>query len=205
MRLQRTWRATLTLALALAAGCVQAPPAGSLSRPPFEGPLDRVMDVDHFDPALLARAIFAESNRVRVENGAFALRSLPALDTAAARQANYLGLVLRAEHGNPFPHARTATDRVELEGLSPARVGENALMMPATGTGDTPRSDFTYGTYAAFLVDAWMKSPGHRANLLDRDFTYTGCAARIANGVIGGKQLVFAIQVFFIPEKLGSQ
>jgi Cysteine-rich secretory protein family len=199
--IQGTRLGVLSLALALAAGCVQAPLTGVPSPGGRDAPLNQLMEVDHFDPVLLGRALFVESNRVRIENGVSKLRSLPALDAAAAEQANYLGLVLRAEHGNPFPHVHTATERVEREGLTPAHVGENALMMPVTGTGDAPRHDYTYATYAAFLVDAWMQSPEHRANLLDPDFTSTGCAARLANGIVNGGRLVLATQVFFRPEK----
>jgi uncharacterized protein YkwD len=35
----------------------------------------------------------------------------------------------------------------------------------------------TYNSCAESLVDSWMHSPGHRANILDSDFIYLGCGA----------------------------
>jgi uncharacterized protein YkwD len=34
---------------------------------------------------------------------------------------------------------------------------------------------YTYYDYAKTVVDGWMNSPGHRANILNPDFKYLGC------------------------------
>jgi uncharacterized protein YkwD len=162
-------------------------------------PADRVITLRNFDRALLARAIFDESNRVRAAHGVPLMAHEPALDAAADEQAAHMALVLRAEHGNPIPGEHDVTERVARAGLSGALVAENALMMPARRPAGAVDRDYTYAAYAAFLVDAWMDSPGHRANLLNPDFRFLGCAAQLAHGVLPGDQRVFAVQVFFAP------
>jgi uncharacterized protein YkwD len=99
------------------------------------------------------------------------------------------------------PDERDVAERVQHQGLAGSRFAENAIMMPAGREPGSPEPAFTYGTYAAFLVEKWMNSPGHRANLLNPEFTYLGCAARPGRGIVHGEWRVFATQVFFLPEK----
>jgi uncharacterized protein YkwD len=181
----------------LAAGCAHAPQPAAMRRDPA---LERVMSLGDFDHALLSRAIFEESNRVRAAHGSPPLGHLAALDDAADKQATYLALTLTVGHTNPFPKEHNVGERVVHEGLDPASVGENAIMMPARRPPDAPNRDYTYASYAAFLLEGWMNSPEHRETLLDPKFTYLGCAARLAHGFRQGDQRVFALQVFFLPE-----
>jgi uncharacterized protein YkwD len=158
------------------------------------------MSLDDFDHVLLSTAIFEESNRVRVAHGSRPLGHLAALDAAADEQATYLALTLSVGHANPFPKEHNVGERVVHEGLDPASVGENAIMMPARRPPDAPNRDYTYAAYAAFLLEGWMNSPEHRETLLDPKFTYLGCAARLARGFRQGDQRVFALQVFLLPD-----
>jgi len=176
----------------LAAGCAHAPEARAGAS------LDRVMSLGDFDHALLSTAIFEESNRVREAHGSPPLGHLAALDAAADEQASYLALSLSVGHRNPFLGERDEGERVIHEGLDPARVGENAIMMPAAAPG-SPGGGYTYASYAAFLVEGWMDSPEHRETLLARRFTHLGCAARLAHGFAQGDQRIFAVQEFFRP------
>lgn len=109
-----------------------------------------------------------------------------------------MALMLRAEHTNPVFGEHTVADRVRFTGLDMDRVGENVLMVPALRGPGSPRRDYTYAELAAFVVQTWMESPPHRANLLDTAFTQIGCAARIAHSVPGDHR-VFAAQVFCVP------
>ncbi len=167
------------------------------------------MTVQAFDHAVLAKAIFEESNRVRLAHGVRALAPIAALDAAADEQAAYLALALRSGHDNPLQHERNVAERAESAGLydSPfaganparARLAENAIMMPARRPPGSSESGYTYRTYAAFLVEGWMNSPDHRASLLNPGFAYLGCAARLGRGFAAGDYRVFATQVFFQP------
>ena len=59
------------------------------------------------------------------------------------------------------PDGRTPGDRAELAGYSGQRIGENI----AAGL-DTPRK----------VVDGWLASPGHCANLMNPQFSELGAA-----------------------------
>lgn len=166
--------------------------------------LEQVMSPENFDHALLSRAIFEESNRVRVAHGARPLAHLAALDAAADEQATYMALSLATGHTNPIPSERNVQERVAHQGLTAKSVGENAIMMPALRPADAPNRNYTYAAYAAYLLVGWMNSPAHRDVLLAGKFTHLGCAARLAHGFARGDQRVFATQVFFVPDPFPS-
>jgi uncharacterized protein YkwD len=188
------------LLAAILAGCVHLPgPPPDVTRK--DPALDRVMSLQEFDHALLSSAIFQETNLARAANGAPLLRGLPALDDAADMQASYLALTLTVGHTSMFPHEHDVGQRVTQAGLQPARVGENAIMMPARRPPDGPKADYTYREYAAFLVEGWLNSPVHRETMMDRRFTDLGCAARLANGFGAKGERIFATQVFFLPSE----
>ena len=180
----------------LAAGCAQAPHAAAALADPA---VERVMTLGDFDHALLSRAIFEESNRVRVAHGSPPLSHLDSLDAAADQQATYLALSLSVGHSNPFPRERNVGERVAHEGLVPSSVGENAIMMPATRPPESTEASYTYAAYAAFLLQGWLNSPEHRETLLARKYTHLGCAARLAHGFREGDERIFAVQEFFRP------
>ena len=147
----------------------------------------QVVELDSFNAARLASAVFAESNRVRAAHHRRRLASDPRLETAANDQAAFMAMVLRSTHENFLAKSRTPLDRVLRAGLRPQRVAENVAMM------STHRR--SYAELAVVLVQAWMDSPGHRANLLSREVTHFACAARVAR-MVNGDEVVFATQVF---------
>ncbi|HEY5079372.1 MAG TPA: CAP domain-containing protein [Opitutaceae bacterium] len=185
--------AVAALAAALLASCAHAP------SPPGEyAAFDRAVSLDDPDTATLATAIFAETNRVRAENGVSPLRRVGQLDTASDEQALHMALTLHLEHSNPLPGEETAAARVTRTGFQAAHVAENAVMWPARPPVSSGRGAYTYAQLAAALVESWMNSPGHRLNLLDPGSTCVGCAARFArNGL--GETMVFATQEFALP------
>lgn len=65
-------------------------------------------------------------------------------------------------------------------------IGENIMEMGGSRTMDARQ-------FARIAVDGWMKSPGHRANILDPSYDQSG----IGVALIGGG--AFATQVFFGP------
>ena len=165
--------AFLGLVGALLAGCAQAP-----IQAPARLDLDRVMTVETFDPVLLSRAIFEESNRVRVDHGLQALAHMDALDAAAGEQATYLALSQTVGHHSPFPNEHNIGERITHVGLATSHAAENAIMMPARRPDEEAVRDYTYAEYAAFLLEGWMNSPTHRANMLARrGFRSESCQA----------------------------
>ncbi|MCC3770016.1 CAP domain-containing protein [Streptomyces sp. UNOC14_S4] len=84
---------------------------------------------------------------------------------AAAAQAHSADMVARDFYAHTSPEGRQPWDRAAAAGCAHRGIGENI----ACGQ----RS-------AAEVVDGWMNSPGHRANILKPDFTHIGI------GFVGG-------------------
>lgn len=190
--------AVAALAAALLAGCAHAP-----APPGADAGFARAVSLDEPDTAVLASAIFTETNRARAANGVPPLRRIGELDSAADEQALHMALVLHLEHSNPIPGEGTVAERVTRTGFQASRVAENAAMWPAKPPAASGREAFTYSQLAAELVQGWLDSPGHRLNLLDPGSTCIGCAARFArNGL--GETMVFAAQDFAMPATGGG-
>lgn len=177
------------------------------------------IDVAQLDQSLLARAIFDETNRVRVQLGHKPFGREQKLDEAADTQAN-IGVLFRPpSHTNPFPLIATPEDRVRFAGLDPLRVSENIALLSIY---DVPRNTavyflkndptlrdsrsgnavqvHTYASFARAVVGEWMNSPGHRANIVDEKLRYLGCAVRSSTGK-DDLDMIFAVQAFFTPRR----
>ncbi len=95
--------------------------------------------------------------------------------------------------GAPFAH-EDAQGRFVAADLVRARfgpygaIGENIMEMGSS-------RPFSPETFAQMAVDGWMKSPGHRKNILDPDYNSSGIGVAIENGT------AYATQVFFGPPK----
>ena len=110
-------------------------------------------------PALYETAAFTATNVQRVAHGRAALGPRSCLHKWAVRQARKMAEQQRMFHQDL---SRVAKDC----GLSYA--GENVAYGYSSGTA---------------VVRAWMGSPGHRANILSRNFRQMGIGARQADGV----------------------
>ncbi len=154
---------------------------------------------ENFDAAKLGAAIFAESNRVRREQKRSELRLRAELHAAADEQATTMALRLRISHDGPFAGGRTAWERVKQAGLEAEVVTENVAAISLPTEASEEKWGDTYEALAAVFVREWMESPGHRKNLLSREVTQLGCAARAAR-VPAGPPRVFAAQVFARPK-----
>jgi uncharacterized protein YkwD len=204
----------LGLALAIAARAAQP----DLERRPE---LADAIAAAQFDPALMATAIFDETNRVRQQLGLKPFTHVAKLDEAAALKAGTGVLQAELTHTNPLPDTATPAARVRFVGLTYRLVAENIarlglLNVPPgvtqvgvrhrggreepylldTGRAVTPH---TYASFAARVVDDWMKSPPHRANIVNPELTSLGCAARTTLSWKGRQEQIYAVQVFFTP------
>jgi len=151
---------------------------------------------DRFTPEEFAAALLAETNRVRAAHGRKPLQAHPALQAAADDQACTLSLSGRCEHYSPVAGQHTALERAQWHGLDHGRVGENVLAMSLREPDGAAPS---CASVAADAVSQWMNSPGHRANLLNRDFTHFGGAVRLTAPLGGGTERVYGVQVFATP------
>jgi uncharacterized protein YkwD len=53
--------------------------------------------------------------------------------------------------------------------------------------------------FAAAVVQAWMNSPSHRANIVNPGFLSLGCGARVCRDLANRHEQIYATQVFFTP------
>jgi uncharacterized protein YkwD len=185
--------AAAALLLSLATGASAS--YGEEVKPPPPPPRLQWVPTEHVDgkftAAALAEALLVETNRVRALHRRRPLKPLEPLAAAADDQAAYLVLTGSANHISALPGQRTPLDRVERHGLEETPVAENVLAMTLV-SGEKP---LTPTAIAAQLVEQWMNSPGHRANLLSRDFTHVGSAIRFAEA-IGNGERTYAVQTF---------
>lgn len=117
--------------------------------------------------ALINQATLCLINKERVSRNVTALAENSSLDDAAAHHSNDMIAASYFDHVSPT--GETPLDRIRAAGYIVAGAGYEIGENIATGsTGlDTP----------AQMVAAWMNSPGHRANILNADYTETGLAA----------------------------
>ena len=205
----------VTLVAAPAPDRPRLPTADILRRPE----LDARIEAANFDRDLMATAIFDESNRVRRQLGLQTFLKEPRLDEAADLEAAVGRATQPPSHTNPFPKIGTPLQRVEYVGLKPREVAENIALLSIydidsdIGVGVTVRNGrrqfvhpetgenlktATYRGLATKVVDAWMKSPGHRANLVNPNLLYLGCSVQPTLSIMHVDQL-FCVQVFFTP------
>lgn len=183
--------------------------------------LERTLEPDEIDHALLAAAIFHETNRVRTLLGLKPFRGDERLGRAAETQAEIGSLFRPPSHTNPFPFIATPVDRVRQAGLNPRRVAENIALIPVYNIpdgvgvyqlkGDSRFRDVrtdrliephSCRSYAVAVVEAWMNSPGHRENIVNPGLQFLGCAVR-ATKSLTGIDMIFAVQVFATPRGRG--
>lgn len=84
------------------------------------------------------------------------------------------------EHESPTPGYKDPWDRANRAGWDSNEFGENIFF----AEGHPPAK------VAALCLAAWMKSPGHRANLLSRDYT------RVGIGLATHNKQIYVTQMF---------
>jgi uncharacterized protein YkwD len=121
----------------------------------------------------LASQVVTLINNHRTSMGLVALKVSPTLTNAAVWKARHMARYQYMQHDDPAPPiARTVPDRLEACGY-PSRT---------TGWGE----NIAYGyTTPSAVVQAWLNSPGHRANIERASYRSTGVgAAASASGVL---------------------
>lgn len=136
-------------------------------------------------PASLPAAVLS-STVAQLTNEERAARSLPTLARNAqldeAAQMKAQDMAAKGYYAHVSPDGVTPMHWVEKAGYKYLIIGENLVVN---------RKD------AEQVVDAFMGSPGHRANILRSDFTEIGVG--VANGTYKGKDATFAVQIFAAP------
>ena len=203
------------------AGCVSPPLRPDTPARDFwaQPELDARIEVARFDRGLMAEAIFQETNGVRKKLGLPAFQKLPKLDAAADLEAAVGRVYQPPSHTNPFPMIGSPSERVKYVGLNARQVAENIALLSIYEIEATARvgvivregqrhfvhsetqaelQPATYRGFARRVVQAWMDSPGHQANLVDPALKHLGCSVQPGVNIMGVDNL-FCVQVFFTP------
>jgi hypothetical protein len=134
------------------------------------------------DVILIGSKIISETNLQRAENGGLpALARNDLLDKAALAKANDMFKNQYFEHNSPL--GITPADLVKSFGYNYIVTGENLIL----------------GNFASEkdLAAAWMASPGHRENILNKRYSEIGVA--IIKGIYKGETTWIGVQEFGLP------
>ncbi len=127
----------------------------------------------------MEQLIHTEINKIRVKNGLKPLKDNAKLDRVARNYSRTMADKNFFSHNGPG--GDTVADRVRSVGVFYRVVGENLAKLTRA-----PRP-------AQLAVEGWMKSPGHRENILRPVFTESGIGAwKVGN-------TVYFTQVFLTP------
>ena len=127
----------------------------------------------------LEREVFEEANAARVRAGVPALAFDPGLYRAARAHAE--DMLRRGYFGHEAPGGPSLAERLWQAGVYATRVAENLYEL------DGP---YVPADFARRAVEGWLKSPGHRRNLLDPGFD------RMAVAVLARGERYVAVQEF---------
>lgn len=178
----------------------------------------KTIQLSALDRRLLAAAIHQATNQQRAQHRLPPLQYEPAASEAARLQADVMAKESFLGHENDFdPALKTPLDRVRKVGLKPRFIAENVALDFArqyrsgdafytrsvngetlfSATPDGPPIPMhTYASFAAALLDGWMHSPDHRANILSDKPRRLGCSGAPARDATG-LEVFYCAQVFF--------
>jgi hypothetical protein len=133
------------------------------------------------DSILTKAGVFLYTNVERRNALLLEFSSSPGLDAVAAGRVSDMFSKQYFEH--EYPGGKTASDLAETGGYEYISIGENIAMGDFEDDQD--------------LVNAWMNSPGHRANILNKSFSELGVA--VGKGSFKGEETWIAVQIFGRP------
>ncbi len=177
------------------------------------GPANQPIDLYRPDYGLLNAAIFYATNEQRELRKRDPFIFSPALRDAIALHCDQM--VDRKFYGHKNPKnrkLRTPHQRIKTFTKEFVTTGENiaATNLLQIGKGEkylsVKKGDqyiyysrskkiltvHTYQSFAKYLVRQWMRSSGHRKNIMNRDFTHMGCAARVVEYNLNKRKLPMA-------------
>lgn len=130
--------------------------------------------------AITQESVLALTNQSRKEYGAKALRYNQVLERAAQDKAN--DMLAKQYFAHNAPDGKTPWDFIKKQGYQYLSAGENLAV-----------HFFDDRT----LQEAWMNSPGHRANILNTSFEEMGVG--ISRGFFENHDTTFVVEMFGLP------
>jgi len=158
-------------------------------------PFQRIIDITKIDYPRLQAAIFHVTNSRRIKHRLRAVKFHRLLERAARGHAKRMAAGGFYSHSDPDGTRRTPTKRARRQGVTNPKIAENIYQFhgltqngkpvyrkPGKGKyshvpngPDVPMH--TYLSFADAIVDGWMKSPGHRKNILNAKALELGVGA----------------------------
>lgn len=161
-------------------------------------PYQQKIDIDNFDPKLLESAIFFLTNEIRVKNKLPELKYCPLLAEAAKIHSDQMARLNFFDHTNlKNKKLREPEDRARTAGVTNPKIAENIIegfileynsgdrviaSSPGVFLNEKDRKQLqerTYLSLAENLIELWMNSKGHRANILAKDALELGCGVTL--------------------------
>jgi len=229
-RHRRMWDRVLPLVLCIPLASVIPPVSQnhvSRTKSEYRNPasVDQSLNPRRLDRKLLEKALVDVTNRVRERYRLDACRYYVKLKNAARGHSEDMVRHDFFSHVSPVPARRQLVDRIQLAGVARANtvVGENIGVDYYLKIADVPyyktyrngqvvyishETDevIGYQSYREFsesMVDKWMRSPGHRENILNGDFDRIGIG--VASGKYNGFDAIYVTQNFMGPLKPNSR
>lgn len=139
-----------------------------------------IISIDKLTALILPNSLVDETNAARAADDLSSLQPNALLELAAKEKAN--DMAKNGYFAHTSPTGVTPWYWFEKAGYNFEYAGEN-LAVNFVDSQD--------------VMNAWMNSPEHRANILDSHFTQIGIAT--AEGTYEGRPAVFAVQLFGTP------
>lgn len=124
--------------------------------------------------------VIEATNKVRAQNGEPTFKTNDALNAAANQKAQ--DMVQSGYWAHISPTGKTPWDFIKENGYFYSVAGENLAR------------DF-YDVSS--MISAWMASPSHRENILNKEFSEIGVG--MAQGSVAGRETIFVVQMFATP------
>ncbi len=175
------------------------------------------IDFSSINYPLLHAAIFYETNQERITAGFSELKFHQSLESAAYGHALDMRTYDFFSHSSVVAGKESVGDRARLAGFNWTRVGENIAISfgidykastpvytPDQNGGyfsyeykGNPILPHTYISFAKAVVNQWMNSPGHKANILNINYNFLGIgAAHFKDECFYSMDKFYGVQVF---------
>ena len=132
--------------------------------------VNQKIDVVNIDYPLLNAAIFYSTNLQREKYRKIPFIFSKYLTKAAQEHSQDMVEFKFYSHTSKVRGKKTMSERLKLVGISNAFTAENIF--------DFFLKSPTYWSLAQGLVNGWMESKGHRANILNKNYEYLGCGSK---------------------------
>tara|TARA_B110000483_G_scaffold47502_1_gene59201 strand:- start:59 stop:661 length:603 start_codon:yes stop_codon:yes gene_type:complete len=132
--------------------------------------VNQKIDVVNIDYPLLNAAIFYSTNLQREKYRKIPFIFSKYLTKAAQEHSEDMVEFKFYSHTSKVRGKKTMSERLKLVGISNAFTAENIF--------DFFLKSPTYWSLAQGLVNGWMESKGHRANILNKNYEYLGCGSK---------------------------